>query len=120
MNGMDRRTGARLEGVDHLRQSIEDVLSTPIGTRCCRRDYGSLIPELLDQPNNALGRMRIFAAAAHALLRQEERCRLEQLTLEPGETPQSAVLRLRGRRTDGARSPFDFPVTVRARSATLV
>lgn len=114
MNGMDRNTGRALAGVDHLKQSIDDIIGTPLGTRVCRRDYGSLVPELLDQPNNALGRLRIFAAAAQALLRQEDRCRLEQVELSPGETPHSAVLTLSGRRTDGARRPFAVSTTVRA------
>ena len=31
MIGMDRRTGLPLSGVAHLRQSIEDILTTPLG-----------------------------------------------------------------------------------------
>lgn len=116
MNGMDRRTGRALAGADHLRQSIDDILGTPLGTRICRRDYGSLIPELLDQPANDVGRLRIFAAAAHALLRQEGRARLERIALVPGDTPHSATLRLTGRRAENGR-PFDFSTVIRARRA---
>uniref|UniRef100_UPI0026076D20 ATPase domain-containing protein n=1 Tax=uncultured Sphingobium sp. TaxID=316087 RepID=UPI0026076D20 len=31
---------------------VRDILTTPIGSRLMRRDYGSLIPELIDQPAN--------------------------------------------------------------------
>ena len=33
MIGMDRHTGAALSGVEHLRQSIADILTTPVGSR---------------------------------------------------------------------------------------
>lgn len=118
MIGMDRYTGKRLSGGDHLGQSIDDILGTPVGTRLARRDYGSEIPKLIDQPNNELGRVRIIAAAAHALLRQEGRARLSRIVLSPGKLPQSAVLTITGRRTDVPGAPaFTHSSTVRALSA---
>ena len=50
MEGMDGTTGAKLAGIDHLRQSIRDILTTRIGTRVMRRDYGSDLPGLIDRP----------------------------------------------------------------------
>ena len=50
MNGLNAHTGQPLAGLDHLRQSIADILSTPLNTRVMRRDYGSRLPELIDQP----------------------------------------------------------------------
>ena len=47
MTGMDRETGKSLSGIEHLRQSIRDILTTPIGSRVMRRDYGSRLFELL-------------------------------------------------------------------------
>ena len=115
---MNRYTGERLVGADHLGQSIDDILGTPVGTRCCRREYGSEVPKLIDQPNNELGRVRIVAAAAQALLRQEGRARLSRVVLSPGKLPQSAVLTITGRRTDVPGSPtFTHSSTVRAQSA---
>ena len=52
MLGMNAHTGQSLSGLDHLRQSIADILSTPLNTRVMRRDYGSRLPELIDQPIN--------------------------------------------------------------------
>ena len=118
MTGMDRHTGRPLAGADHLRQSIADILSTPVGTRIGRRDYGSLLPELLAQPLNDLGRLRIFAAAALALLRQEERARIERITLDAGDAPGRAVLRIVGRRADVAPAqPFAFDLNLAALAA---
>lgn len=31
MNGVNSWTGKRLSGTDHLRQSVSDILSTPVG-----------------------------------------------------------------------------------------
>lgn len=118
MNGMDRHTGIALAGAGHLEQSIDDILSTPLGTRVGRRDYGSLVPRQLDQPNNAVGRVRIFAAAALALLRQEGRARIARVSLAPGAEPHQVVLTVTGRRTDIVGNPdFSTSSTIRALSA---
>ncbi|NYZ70451.1 baseplate assembly protein W, partial [Endozoicomonas sp. SM1973] len=50
MQGTHRLTGKPLSNLDHLRQSITDILTTRIGTRLMRRDYGSRLPELVDRP----------------------------------------------------------------------
>jgi len=58
-----------------------DILGTPIGTRANRMDYGSMLFELVDQPMNALGRLRLFAATAVALSRWEPLFRLTRVGL---------------------------------------
>lgn len=118
MNGMDRHTGKSLAGVAHLEQSIADILGTPLGTLIARREYGSLVPQLLDQPNNELGRTRLFAAAAFALLRQEGRARISRVVLSPGKLSHEAVITVTGRRTDITGSPsFSISSSIRALSA---
>jgi phage baseplate assembly protein W len=118
MIGMDRRTGAALAGADHLAQSIDDILSTPLGTRVGRRDYGSLVPQLLDHPANPAGRMRLIAAAALALLRQEGRARIDRVSLAAGAAAHQVVLTVHGRRTDLAGAPpFAASTSIRALSA---
>jgi phage baseplate assembly protein W len=62
MIGMDARSGAFSDDLAHLRQSIADVLTTPIGSRVQRREYGSLLPELIDQPFNDENRRRWWKA----------------------------------------------------------
>jgi len=81
MAGMSCTTGRALEGFDHLRQSISDILSTPVGTRVHRRDYGSDIPRLVDRPMNSSLATELVAAAATALDRWEPRLKLERVTV---------------------------------------
>jgi phage baseplate assembly protein W len=82
MAGMSRSTGAVLGGFDHLRQSIQDILTTPVGTRVHRRDYGSRLPRLVDRPINNSLVAELVAATAEALDRWEPRLRLEQVKVE--------------------------------------
>lgn len=79
MSGMNNISGQALSGSDHLRQSIIDILSTPIGSRVMRRDYGSLLFELIDQAGNRSGVMRLIAATADALLRWEKRLQISRI-----------------------------------------
>ena len=79
MNGVNSRTGKRLSGSDHLRQSISDILSTPLGSRVLVRDYGSELFSLVDNPRDDLTRLRIVAATASALSRWEPRLRVTRV-----------------------------------------
>ncbi|MGL4726991.1 MAG: GPW/gp25 family protein [Scandinavium sp.] len=81
MNGVNRQTGKRLSGSAHLRQSIIDILTTPIGSRVLVRDYGSDIPDLVDNPQDDLTRLRIIAATASALAKWEPRLKLTSVTV---------------------------------------
>ncbi|ALE02865.1 GPW/gp25 family protein [Bartonella ancashensis] len=76
---MDRTTGKTLTGLDHLRQSIIDILSTRIGTRVMRRDYGSNVPNLVDVPINDKFSVSLYAAIAEALDKWEPRFKLERI-----------------------------------------
>ena len=104
MRGMSRSTGRALEGAAHLAQSIADILTTPIGSRVMRRDYGSLLPELIDAPGNAATRMKLFGATATAIMRWEPRIRLTRISLTADQEPGGYVLDLEGLRTDSAPS----------------
>ena len=92
MNGMDARTGKPLAGIDHLRQSVADILFTPLGSRLCLRDYGSAIPDLIDRPVTPSLRLRVYAATAMALLKWEPRLRLLAVTLVAGAAPGAFIL----------------------------
>lgn len=100
MRGMSRSSGTAIEGDAHLVQSIGDILSTPIGTRVMLRDYGSLLPALIDGPFNAAHRLRLFAATALALLRWEPRLRLTRVSIERADAPGQVRLEIEGERTD--------------------
>lgn len=64
---MNAQTGKPLEGIEHLKQSVRDILTTPIGSRVMRRDYGSRLFELIDNPTNPETVAEIIAASAEAL-----------------------------------------------------
>jgi phage baseplate assembly protein W len=73
MNGIDARTGKYIGGLEHLRQSVRDILTTPIGSRIMRRDYGSAMFRLIDRPLTPELRVEIYAAAIDALAKWEPR-----------------------------------------------
>jgi phage baseplate assembly protein W len=81
MIGMNATTGRATSGLDHLYQSIEKILTTPLGTRLARRDFGSELPELVDAPNNPTTRVRLYAAVATALMQWEPRLKLTRVSL---------------------------------------
>lgn len=87
MKGTNATTGKALDGIDHLRQSIRDILTTPIGTRVMRRDYGSRLFELVDRAVNRKTLLDLYAATAEALAKWEPRLRVERVEVasaEPG------------------------------------
>lgn len=79
MIGMDRRTGLPISGVEHLRQSIEDILTTPLGSRLMRPEYGSTIRRFVDLPVSEGWKSAVQAEAARALNRWEPRLELTQV-----------------------------------------
>lgn len=79
MRGIDARTGKPLSGLAHLRQSIRDILTTPLGSRVMRRTYGSRLFDLVDNPLNEQTVIEIFAATAEALIRWEPRIRVTRV-----------------------------------------
>lgn len=79
MIGMDRHTGQPLSGRDHLRQSIADILTTPLGSRRMRPEYGSKLRRFVDLPTNAGWKSAVQAEVARALGAWEPRLRLERV-----------------------------------------
>ena len=80
--GISAATGRQLGGIEHLRQSVRDILTTPIGSRVMRRDYGSHVPELLDQNLTALTLAQLYASTVDALHRWEPRLRVTRVQAE--------------------------------------
>ncbi|AZZ98007.1 GPW/gp25 family protein [Pseudoalteromonas sp. R3] len=78
---LNRKTGALVAGNAHIQQSVEDILTTPIGTRVMRRNYGSELFELIDQPHNGATRLRAMAAIITALTIWEPRVTIKQVEL---------------------------------------
>lgn len=79
MIGMDRHTGQPLSDFDHLRQSIADILGTPLGSRRMRPEYGSKLRRFVDFPVTAGWKSAVQAEVARALGRWEPRLKLGQV-----------------------------------------
>lgn len=70
---MNRQTGRAIEPLDHLKQSIQDILTTCIGTRVQREEYGSLLADMIDAPKTEALKLQIIAACVIALAQWEPR-----------------------------------------------
>jgi len=77
--GMDTNTGGRIEGIAHLRQSVVTILTTPIGTRVMRRDFGSRLHSLLDKNITQSLKMQLYAATVEALEKWEPRLKVTRV-----------------------------------------
>jgi phage baseplate assembly protein W len=87
MSGMDANTGRALAGIEHLKQSIRDIIATPLIARVMRRAYGSGLFGLIDAPVNRRALSAIYAATAGALRLWEPRFSLRRVAVdavEPG------------------------------------
>lgn len=112
LKGMSRTTGQMISGIDYVRQCVSDLLSTPIGTRICNRDYGSNLPNLIDAPMNAATIQRLYAATAMAISRFLPIVTITRLSIDLG-TPSAPVLMIELTDAEAPASP-SFNVTIPA------
>ncbi|MEM1284951.1 MAG: GPW/gp25 family protein [Pseudomonadota bacterium] len=67
MSGLSRQGFQPLTGWAHVEQSIGVILTTPIGSRVERREFGSRIPDILDAPQNRFTIVNLMVETADAL-----------------------------------------------------
>lgn len=79
--GVNRRTGQPLTDWEHVEQSIAVILTTLIGQRVMRREFGSEVPALVDRPMTTRVILAVYGATANALRRWEPRFRLTKCEL---------------------------------------
>lgn len=84
MIGVNAVTGEVLDGEEHLKQSIADLLMTEIGSRVMTRDYGSEIPRLIDSPINGQTLLEFIVAIHTALDRWEPRLIVKRVSFMAG------------------------------------
>lgn len=108
MTGISRKNGESLKALAHIRQSVRDIITTPIGSRVMRRDYGSRLPELIDMPQNEATLMQCYAAVVMAVTRWEPRIRVSTVTRRIDEG--RVVFEIKGRSSIGPTT-FEVPVT---------
>lgn len=100
MIGMNAKTGRSFTGHQHLAQSIADIVTTPIGSRIMRREYGCPMADLMDWPLNSATRLQAYSAITMAIMRWEPRIRLSRVELAPTDAQGGAVLGIEGTVTD--------------------
>lgn len=100
LTGMSRTGGVAISGDDHLAQSIADIVTTPLGSRVMRRDYGCLLFDLIDRPLGPATMLLCSMAIAIALARWEPRIELRAVRIEGEFAAGQAVVTIEGTRTD--------------------
>lgn len=100
--GMNSQTGRAISEIEHIRQSVTDILLTPRGSRVMRRDYGSDLPDLIDQPQNLTLQLKISSATYSALRKYEPRITVTSASL--AEVEGKATLVIKGYRSDSQQA----------------
>lgn len=100
MIGMNAKTGRTITSREHLAQSIADIVTTPLGSRVMRREYGCQMAELMDWPLNTATKLQAYSAITMAIMRWEPRIRLSRIELAPTDAQGGAVLDIEGTITD--------------------
>ncbi|WP_438441576.1 GPW/gp25 family protein [Klebsiella aerogenes] len=113
--GMNSGTGKAITDTEHLNQSVKDILITPQGSRVARREYGSLLSALIDQPQNPALRLQMMSAVYVALMRWEPRLTLDSINIS-SNFDGSMVVELTGQRNNGA--PVSLSVSTGAENGS--
>lgn len=111
--GLNAATGQQISELDHIRQSIATILTTPIGSRLMRRDFGSLIPDLIDQPLHGKTRMQLMAASVMAISAWEPRVTLSRISLQQDASSLSLDIELARRDGPSAGQPAQLIVPLK-------
>ncbi len=85
MKGMNAQTGEPIEDFEELQQSVLDILTTPYGSRLMRRNYGAGLSMFIDMPINVQTIGQIQATLANALMTQETRLVLKEISVNVGQ-----------------------------------
>ncbi|MNY09619.1 Lysozyme [compost metagenome] len=113
-SGMNAETGRWLSGLDHVRQSVAKIFTTQIGTRVQRRRFGSVAAGLIDQPGNQATILRVYAAAATAVMAWEPRVRVNAVsaTADPASPGRYQITIAGVADVDGQVQPFSVSAPV--------
>lgn len=109
--GMNKSTGLQISETEHIRQSIADILTTPVGSRVMRREYGSHLFELVDRPANEANQLLLMAASVHAIMLWEPRINLLSVDVNM-EADGKVMVSFDGVRNDIGQSIFIDSVQV--------
>lgn len=101
MPGLDSKTLLPIGELDHVEQSVRDILLTPVGSRVHRREYGCAAHDLVDAGTGPAGLAAIRAAAIEAVGRFEPRLSLSLVSASAAASGRVAV-RVEGSTASGA------------------
>ena len=94
--GVNAATGKPLSDWDHVTQSIRKILTTPIGARVMRREFGSDLPDLIDAKMTQKNILAVYSAAASAIARWEPRFRMRSASVTRAEPTGHLALNIYG------------------------
>ncbi len=78
---ISRQTGLTISEIESIEQSIGDIVTTPLGSRPMRRDYGSIVPDLIDQPMNDVLILKMYSAIYTPVSRWETRINIASINI---------------------------------------
>lgn len=78
---MSRVIGSNMSELDHIKQSIQDIISTPLGSRIMRRSYGTQLFNLIDQPTTQTLYLKIYSTIYSSILQWEHRINVSQINI---------------------------------------
>ena len=79
---MNINDGKDISEINHLKQSISNIITTPIGSRTMRRDYGSNLFNKIDHPVNGELIAEIYLDIVESLFIWEPRFELDQVAVQ--------------------------------------
>jgi len=79
--GISATTGQLLTDWAHVEQCVRRILSTSVGTRVMRRDFGSKLQDLVDAKMTQANVLAVYSAAAVAIEANEPRFRAYRASL---------------------------------------
>lgn len=82
---MNAKTGKWMSLHDHIVQCVIAILSTLIGTRLLRRQFGSFMPEFIDSATSELKLAQLRASIVLALVKWEKRLIIKRVNFEVTE-----------------------------------
>jgi phage baseplate assembly protein W len=80
------------EGPSRIQEAIWIVISTALGERLMRPDFGAGVQDFVFQPNSAIERATLASAIQEALVKSEPRIELQAVRVEESPDQESQVL----------------------------
>lgn len=94
--GISAGVGTVLTDWAHVQQSIATILTTPLGSRVMRRDFGSNLFDLIDAKMVQKNVLAVYSASALAIARWEPRFRVTGVNIDELSAAGRLVLNIFG------------------------